>query len=72
MSGLRGGVMVMPPKPRPSMLGLSPRMPGLEVHPGAERAARPGQHADPQAVVGVELVGGRRQGAGGRAVERVP
>ena len=46
--------------------------PGLEVHPGAERAARPGQHPDPQVVVGVELVGGRRQGAGGRAVERVP
>src|ERR1700726_2519606 len=33
MSGLRGGVVVMPPKPRPSMLGLSPRRYALRSIP---------------------------------------
>jgi hypothetical protein len=44
----------------------------LEVHPGAERAARPGQHPDPQVAVAVQFVGRRRQRAGRRAVKRVP
>src|SRR6516164_10513477 len=33
MSGLRGGVMVMPPKPRPGMNGLSPRIQALRSIP---------------------------------------
>src|SRR5271165_1301012 len=33
MSGLRGGVMVMPPKPRPGIIGLSPRIQALRSIP---------------------------------------
>ena len=71
ISGLRGGVWVMPHSPRPSIAGVSPRRKALRSIPAENVPPGPGQHADPEVVGGVQLVDGGGDALGDGPVEGV-